>query len=78
MENTQFRFRCKENPAVIYQPEFLFDVETMRKHPDYEEVDEHGEVVKPAHTIADDFDRIPVKAAVLAEPTPANKPGRKK
>ncbi len=49
MQNTKFQFRCLLNPVVIYKPEYLFDVEPMRKHPDYVEVDANGkELVKPS------------------------------
>lgn len=70
MKNTQYRFRCKGNPSVIYTPEFLFDVPGMRAHPDYEEIDAEGNVVKPPHTLEDDIPRIPMHAA----PAPAEAP----
>lgn len=73
MKNTQYRFRCIGNPSVIYTPEFLFDVPTMRKHPDYEEIDADGNVVLPAHTVEDDFKRVPLRSA-----TPEAAPKRKK
>lgn len=47
MKNTQFRFRCKTNPAVIYVPEYMFDVDGMRRHPEYEEIDADGNVMVP-------------------------------
>ena len=39
-------FRCIPNPKVLYTPEFEHDVIAMRKHPEYEEVDAEGNVIK--------------------------------
>lgn len=63
MKNTQYRFRCKANPSVVYTPEYLFDVEGMRKHPDYEEIDADGNLVVPPSTLEDEIKRIPLRAA---------------
>jgi hypothetical protein len=40
-------FRCKQNPTALFTPEYQHDVESMRKHPDYDELDAKGNVVVP-------------------------------
>jgi hypothetical protein len=48
MKNTQYHFKCLYGTQQMYTPEFMFDVEGMRKHPDYVEVDADGQpVAKP-------------------------------
>lgn len=44
MLNTKYVFRCIRSQN-LYKPEFMYDVEGMRKHPEYEEVDEQGNVI---------------------------------
>lgn len=48
MKNTTVRFRCIPNPNVIYTPEWEYDIPGMRKHPEYEEIDADGNVIKQA------------------------------
>ena len=60
-------FRCKTNPVVLYTPEYLHDVEGMRRHPEYEEVDKDGNVVADAPKV--EVAAIPVSVA----PPPAAK-----
>jgi hypothetical protein len=47
MLNDRYYFRCKLGTNQIYKPEFMFDVEAMRKHPEYDEVDADGKFVAP-------------------------------
>jgi hypothetical protein len=70
VKNTQYRFRCKGNPRVIYTPEFLFDVPTMRAHPEYEEIDADGNVIVPPATIEDEIKRVPMSVAAKADDAP--------
>lgn len=71
MRNELYQFRCLSNPRVIYRPEEMADVEAMRKHPEYEEVDAGGNVItKP---IEQTEQRIP-----LVVPKPAQRPMTRK
>jgi hypothetical protein len=45
MLNTKYVFRCKASGNTM-KPEYMFDVEGMRKHPEYEEIDAKGNVVE--------------------------------
>ena len=66
MKNELYRFRCIPNPRVIYMPAEMADVEAMRKHPEYEEVDADGNlVVKPVEQTEK---RIPL---TVPKPMPA-------
>ena len=47
MLNDRYYFKCKLGNRVIYKPEYMFDVEAMRKHPEYDEVDANGNAVAP-------------------------------
>jgi hypothetical protein len=70
MKNTEFRFRCIPNPKVVYMPADMNDVEGMRFHPEYEEIDAEGNVLaRPA------FQQQAYRAPRV-EPRPAKK-GRK-
>lgn len=43
----QYHFRCKSNPnASLLTLDNLWEAKEMRGHPDYEQVDEFGEVVE--------------------------------
>lgn len=39
------RFRAKDWPHAIVTPEFPQDAIALRKHPEYEEIDEEGNVI---------------------------------
>lgn len=74
MKNTTFRFRCIPNPKVIYTPEFLFDVEAMRKHPEYVEIDAEGNEIKQFEE-EQGFKTIPLNTAPKrAEKKPVGRP----
>lgn len=74
MRNELYQFRCLGNPRVIYRPEEMADVEAMRTHPEYEEVDAAGNVItKPVEQTEK---RIPVVVSKPA-PRPVAKKGRK-
>ena len=46
MLNTEkFTFRCIGNPRVLFTPQYMHDVEGMRQHLEYEEIDADGNVV---------------------------------
>ena len=45
MLNTKYHFRCLYGTKQLYTPEYMFDVEAMRNHPDYEEVDTEGNII---------------------------------
>ena len=68
MKNTQYRFRCIPNPSVVYMPVEMHDVEGMRQHPEYEEVDAEGNLI--AKTDVQLVHRIPMTM------TPTQKPAR--
>lgn len=40
------RFRAKDWPHAIIEPEFPQDAIALRKHPEYEEIDAEGNVIK--------------------------------
>ena len=43
---TQYFFRCKSNPkAPVLELSTFWEAEEMKNHPDYERVDEFGEVI---------------------------------
>jgi hypothetical protein len=44
MLNTKYVFRCKKSGNTM-KPEYMYDVEGMRKHPEYEEIDADGNTV---------------------------------
>lgn len=57
-----FYFRCKTNPtAPLLALDSFWEAEEMKNHPDYERIDETGEVVKDEE--ADAPTRIPFHAA---------------
>jgi hypothetical protein len=45
MLNDRYFFRCKTGTRQIYKPDYMYDVEAMRKHMEYEEVDAEGNPV---------------------------------
>lgn len=46
MSATKFYFRCKTNPdGPILEVDTVWEMQEMRNHPDYERIDEFGEVV---------------------------------
>ena len=46
MASTKFYFRCKTNPnAPILTLETFWEAQEMINHPDYERIDETGEVI---------------------------------
>jgi hypothetical protein len=45
MLNDRYYFRCKTGTKQMYKPEFMHDVEAMRKHMEYDEVDAEGNPV---------------------------------
>lgn len=72
MKNTaNITFRCKGNPRVTFTPEYMFDVEGMRKHPDYDEIDADGNVVDNSPNPDQVVHRIPVRDANPMEPPKA-------
>jgi hypothetical protein len=70
MNNTaKFTFRSIGNPKVLFTPQYMFDVEAMRQHAEYEEIDAEGNVLaRPAAP--------EVKRVFVPVPAPAKK-GRK-
>jgi len=64
MKNDKYRFRCIPNPSVIFVPEFMYDVEAMRKHPEYEEIDANDAVILPFNGL-EGLNRIPMKTTPL-------------
>lgn len=59
---TKFYFRCKTNPSA---PPLVLgsyhEAAEMKNHPDYERIDETGEVIVSEEDTAEN--RIPIKAA---------------
>lgn len=62
---TKFYFRCKTNPSA--PPLVLstfWEAEEMKRHPDYERIDEFGEVIVSEADTAEN--RIPIQTAPRA------------
>jgi len=78
LNTSRITFRCKVGKRVLYTPEYLHDVEAMRKHPEYEEVtlDADGNV---ADVIVQPEDLIqrPLMSVERPAPAAAPKPKRK-
>ncbi len=73
MDNTaKFTFRCIGNPKALFTPQYMFDVEGMRQHPEYEEIDAEGNVL--ARPAAPEIRRVFVAAPA---PVKAVRKGRK-
>jgi hypothetical protein len=67
MKNTTYRFRCIPNPSVIYVPAEMYDVEGMRGHPEYEEIDAEGNVIAKSDA-REAAHRIPMSFGPKAAP----------
>ena len=65
MASTKFYFRCKTNPnAPILTLETFWEAQEMINHPDYERIDETGEVIVSEEDTAEN--RIPIQTAQRA------------
>jgi glutaredoxin len=71
LNDKRITFRCKGGSHVLFTPEYLHDVEGMRKHPEYEEVtlDEHGNVA----AVIVQPEALVQRPHVFVEPAPAPK-----
>jgi len=73
MKNTQFHFKCRYGTQQMYTPEYMFDVEAMRKHPDYEEVTAEGApIAKPGYeAVQRPLMTVPAHGIQMAAPAKA-------